>query len=71
MLRHIGPGSGCLGGGRGLYIRKLKDAILSSKTYLFYKLSTYLTFEPGNEIGQPISRNLSKKSVIFLWNGIP
>jgi hypothetical protein len=49
----------------------VKDAKLNSNTYLFYKLSTYLTFEPGNEIGQPISRTLSKKSVIFLWSGVP
>jgi hypothetical protein len=29
---------------------------------------TYLTFEPGNESGQSISRMLSKKGIIFLWS---
>jgi hypothetical protein len=35
------------------------------------KLSMYLMFEPGNEIGQSISRDLSKKSIIFLWSWVP
>jgi hypothetical protein len=52
-------------------IRKLKDAKLTSYKDLFDKLSTYLTFEPGNEIRQSISRTLSKKGIIFLWSWVP
>jgi hypothetical protein len=28
-------------------------------------------FEPGNEIGQSISRTLSKSGIIFLWSWVP
>jgi hypothetical protein len=28
-------------------------------------------FEPRNEIGQSISRTLSKKGIIFLWSWVP